>query len=112
MLGRTTQLRPDWEGVKLRVMLEAAELKYDQNPRLREALLSTQGDMTFTPSAGFWGVDDRTGRGENWNGRIHAAVRAKLRGDEAEYRRICEELDVRSQELGGGFAAPVDGGGR
>lgn len=104
-LGRMTQLRPDWEGVKLRVMLEATEFKYEQNPELREALLGTHSSMTFSPSAGFWGIDHRTGCGENWNGRIHAAVRAKLRGHTAEYDRICAELDARSIALQAAFEA-------
>mmetsp|Transcript_92469 Transcript_92469/g.249536 ORF Transcript_92469/g.249536 Transcript_92469/m.249536 type:complete len:259 (+) Transcript_92469:202-978(+) len=70
-------------------------------------------EMTFSPSAGFWGIDDGTREGENWNGRIHAAARANLRGDLAEYGRLCAELDARCLELGGGggaaFAAPCAG---
>mmetsp|Transcript_79064 Transcript_79064/g.164223 ORF Transcript_79064/g.164223 Transcript_79064/m.164223 type:complete len:164 (+) Transcript_79064:52-543(+) len=97
--GQRVQLRPDWEAVKLKVMLEAAELKYRQNPELAAALLSTKGEITFSPSAGFWGVDERTGQGENWNGRIHAAVRAKLQGESEEYDRILKDLEARCREL-------------
>jgi len=100
MRGRMARLRPDWEAVKLKVMLEAAELKYAQHPELREVLLRTQGDITFAPSAGFWGVDDVTGRGENWNGRIHACVRARLRGDEELAVKLCEQLEERCKQLG------------
>uniref|UniRef100_A0A7S0ZPS5 NADAR domain-containing protein n=1 Tax=Noctiluca scintillans TaxID=2966 RepID=A0A7S0ZPS5_NOCSC len=97
--GQRVTLRPDWEAVKLSVMLQAAELKYEQHPNLRAALLHTRGRMTFTPSAGFWGVDDN-GAGENWNGRIHDAVRAKLGGNSALYDSICGEIAARSKELG------------
>lgn len=111
MRGRRVTLRPDWEGVKLRVMLEAAELKYAQNPELGKALLETRGRMTFTPSAGFWGVDQSSGEGENWNGEIHAAVRAKLAGNHEEYDRICARLDERCRQLGAPEAAGNAGGG-
>eukprot|EP00927_Polykrikos_kofoidii_P075367 TRINITY_DN71536_c0_g1_i1.p1 TRINITY_DN71536_c0_g1~~TRINITY_DN71536_c0_g1_i1.p1 ORF type:complete len:185 (-),score=34.57 TRINITY_DN71536_c0_g1_i1:13-567(-) len=107
--GRTVKLRPDWERVKLKVMLEAAEMKYAQNDGLREALLSTQGPITFTPSAGFWGVDERSGQGENWNGRIHAAVRAKLRGDEEQYLQICADIEERCCGLGSARDSGVAG---
>eukprot|EP00930_Biecheleria_cincta_P061768 TRINITY_DN47316_c0_g1_i1.p1 TRINITY_DN47316_c0_g1~~TRINITY_DN47316_c0_g1_i1.p1 ORF type:complete len:223 (+),score=32.71 TRINITY_DN47316_c0_g1_i1:19-687(+) len=100
-LGRCLNLRSDWEVVKLRVMLDAAEMKYAQNSELREVLLGTRGDITFSPSAGFWGVDHRTGCGENWNGRIHMAVKARLSGDEALYSKLFIELDARCQELTG-----------
>eukprot|EP00929_Paragymnodinium_shiwhaense_P009175 TRINITY_DN113238_c0_g1_i1.p1 TRINITY_DN113238_c0_g1~~TRINITY_DN113238_c0_g1_i1.p1 ORF type:complete len:170 (+),score=28.91 TRINITY_DN113238_c0_g1_i1:55-564(+) len=103
--GHSLQLRPDWESIKLRVMLEANELKYAQNAELRDALLRTQGDMYFTPSAGFWGVKMHSREGENWNGRIHAAVRASLRGEEETYQRVVKELDERCHELGLAVAA-------
>ena len=54
-LGNAVELRPDWERVKLKVMLRACKLKYDQHPALRNALAVTEGPITFTPSAGFWG---------------------------------------------------------
>ncbi|CAJ1416302.1 unnamed protein product [Effrenium voratum] len=97
-LGRCLTLRPDWETVKLQVMLEAAQLKYQQNPSLAAALAQTKGEMTFTPSAGFWGVDE-TGRGENWNGRIHAAVRAQLVGDVQTYEKLYAELLARCKQM-------------
>ncbi|CAE7784604.1 ybiA [Symbiodinium sp. CCMP2456] len=98
-LGQAATLRPDWEAVKLEVMLEAAERKYAQNPKLAKALLATKGEeMTFTPSAGFWGVD-AWGCGENWNGRIHAIVRAKMAGDSRLHTTLHGQLLSRCAAL-------------
>eukprot|EP01062_Namystynia_karyoxenos_P070242 TRINITY_DN65629_c0_g1_i1.p2 TRINITY_DN65629_c0_g1~~TRINITY_DN65629_c0_g1_i1.p2 ORF type:complete len:191 (+),score=58.47 TRINITY_DN65629_c0_g1_i1:67-573(+) len=96
--GQSVVLRPDWEGVKLRVMLAASEIKYEHNPTLRERLLATTGPIHFTPSAGFWGVD-ALGRGENWNGRIHQAIRLHYRGDSAGRQSVLAELDARCAQL-------------
>ena len=101
MMGRRLQLRLDWEHVKLIVMLEANERKYAQNRSLRDALLATRGAMYFTPSAGFWGVVNLDSKaGENWNGHIHVAIRARLRGDDDEHQRQIARLHARCLTLG------------
>lgn len=79
--GRIVKLRPDWEQVKFDVMLQLTVDKYTRHPRLRELLLATGnryieetnnwGDLT-------WGVDARTGKGENRLGEILMRVRALL----------------------------------
>ena len=39
--GRKIPLRPDWEDIKYRVMLVCCLAKFQQNPEMRELLLST-----------------------------------------------------------------------
>ena len=80
-IGRHVTLRPDWEEVKTRVMEEVVRAKFTQNPDLAARLLATGtapiaegntwGDLC-------WGVDARTGEGENRLGKILMAVRHEL----------------------------------
>ena len=108
--GQAVQLRADWEEVKLIAMYRGCWLKYQQNRALKQALLATEGPIWFFPSAGFWGAlysgdgarDGGTGlrcpggEGENWNGRIHEALRAKFSGNEEIHDTIYSELRNRA----------------
>lgn len=84
-MGRQVKLRPDWEQVKTRVMEEIVRAKFTQNPDLAELLLST-GDAELIEGTTWgdtcWGIDLRTGKGENRLGKILMKVRAELRGHE------------------------------
>lgn len=40
-LGRTVEVREDWNEVKLRVMYDCLNLKFNQNPNLKEELVNT-----------------------------------------------------------------------
>lgn len=40
-LGKTVELRPDWEAVKFDIMLKIVRLKFKQNPHLAKLLLET-----------------------------------------------------------------------
>lgn len=76
-LGRKVSLRPDWEDVKIPIMLGLLITKfYDE--RLRAMLLET-GDAELIEgnhwNDRFWGVDIRTGRGENHLGQLLMTVR-------------------------------------
>lgn len=81
-LGRQVKLRPDWEEVKTQVMEEVVRAKFTQNPDLAARLLDT-GDVQLVEGNTWgdtcWGVDLRTGRGENRLGIILMKVRAELR---------------------------------
>ncbi len=72
-LGRRVLLRPDWEDVKQSVMEEIVRAKFTQNEELKQLLLST-GEQVLeegnTWHDTFWGVDARTGEGQNHLGRI------------------------------------------
>ena len=65
-----------------------------EHPHLKRALLSTAGRITFTPSAGFWGVDG-SGRGENWNGLIHELLRHFYRGEVDAANALAWALEMR-----------------
>lgn len=85
--GRQIGLRPDWEEVKLGIMEEIVRAKFTQNHALRQQLLDT-GDRELREGNSwhdtFWGVDLRTGKGENHLGKILMKVRSELARDAAQ----------------------------
>ncbi len=80
-MGRRVKLRPDWEQVKVGLMEEIVRAKFTQNEELKRLLLAT-GDKRLaegnTWGDTFWGVDLRSGRGENHLGVILMKVREEL----------------------------------
>lgn len=80
-LGRKLPLRPDWEQVKVREMEKIVRAKFVQNPHLARFLAET-GDAELvegnTWKDTFWGVDLRTGKGENHLGKILMALREEF----------------------------------
>ncbi|MBQ9748422.1 MAG: DUF1768 domain-containing protein [Clostridia bacterium] len=80
--GRRVALRPDWETVKCSLMEEIVRAKFIQNPQLVPMLLAT-GDTKLVEGNTwhdvYWGVDLRTGEGENHLGRILMKIREELR---------------------------------
>lgn len=81
--GRQVMLRPDWESVKIGLMEKIVKAKFVQNPHLAKRLFAT-GERQIvegnTWGDTFWGVDIRTGKGENHLGRILMQVRSELEG--------------------------------
>ena len=79
-LGRSVQLRPDWEQVKDDLMYEIVLAKFSQNPELREKLLATGETPLYegnTWNDCYWGVCK--GQGLNKLGKILMRVRQELR---------------------------------
>lgn len=80
--GRRVLLRPDWEQVKVKLMEEIVRAKFTQNHELAQMLLST-GDRLIQEGNTWhdtcWGVDSKTGEGENHLGKILMRVREELR---------------------------------
>ena len=80
--GRRVRLRRDWEQVKDRIMEEIVRAKFSQNKELKEQLLAT-GDAQLVEgnrwNDRYWGVDIRSGVGENHLGKILMKVRSELR---------------------------------
>jgi len=81
--GRKVQLRPDWDAIKLGVMVEILRHWYAANPDRAQQLVAT-GDVLIledSPTDAIWGIRSRDGRltGTNLLGRAHMAVRAELR---------------------------------
>lgn len=81
-IGCHVRLRPDWDEVKVGIMEEIVYAKFIQNPELAAKLLAT-GKKVLVEGNHWgdicWGVDTRTGRGENHLGRILMKVREELR---------------------------------
>lgn len=85
-LGRKIALRDDWEEVKLDVMLDLLREKFADNP-LRWMLTATAGrELVEANYWGdtYWGVNERTGRGENHLGRLLMQVRDELIAEDAK----------------------------
>ena len=80
-MGRELTLRPNWEQIKLAVMLDLLRQKFWGSKRLYDALLAT-GDSILvegnTWGDDFWGDDFRTPRGNNWLGHLLMVVRSEL----------------------------------
>jgi ribA/ribD-fused uncharacterized protein len=71
-------LRPDWNIVRLAVMLRLVREKFHQHPDLAAQLIAT-GDgrlINGVDFSKFWG--DYRGHGRNWLGRLLELVRAEL----------------------------------
>lgn len=79
-LGRTVQLRTDWNDIRIGVMAELLIQKFTNNEPLRELLLAT-GDAELIEGNywgdTFWGVC--RGKGENNLGKLLMAVREHYR---------------------------------
>jgi ribA/ribD-fused uncharacterized protein len=79
--GRTVQLRPDWENVKIDIMKELLRQKFN-NPVYRDSLLNT-GDCPLIEGNNhkdtFWGVCN--GAGKNVLGKLLMDIRKELRED-------------------------------
>lgn len=79
--GKLITLRPDWEEIKIPAMLWVLKDKFSR-PGLRELLINT-GDRTLIEGNYhgdfYWGVDLRTGRGDNNLGKLIMQVRDNLR---------------------------------
>ncbi|MDO5134021.1 MAG: NADAR family protein, partial [Eubacteriales bacterium] len=79
--GRRVRLRQDWEQVKDGIMEEIVRAKFTQNPELRKQLLAT-GNADLIEgnhwNDRYWGVDARTGAGENHLGKILMKIREEL----------------------------------
>lgn len=86
-LGRTIQLRDDWDSVRFDVMAMVVRLKFAQGSRMAKLLLDT-GDAFLQEGTWWqdevWGVDLAAGLpgdhpGRNWLGTLLMARRAELR---------------------------------
>lgn len=80
-LGRKLPIRPDWEVVKLDVMLQLVRQKFNRHKYIRNLLLNT-GDSELIEGNWwgdtFWGVC--RGKGKNWLGKLLMQVRKELGG--------------------------------
>ena len=81
-LGRKVPLISSWEQDKVRIMKEVVLAKFLGNGDLRDQLLAT-GDAELvegnTWGDTYWGVDSRSGKGENMLGKILMETREMLK---------------------------------
>lgn len=80
-LGRTVTLRPNWDVVRYDFMLAVVFDKFWRNPHLQERLLATGNrylEETNHWKDLYYGVDFKTGKGENVLGKILMKVRSCL----------------------------------
>ncbi len=81
-LGQKVERRPDWDKVKRGIMEKVVYEKFSQNPALARALLDTgtkplkEGNYWKDL---YWGVDLKTGEGENHLGKILMRLREDFR---------------------------------
>ena len=79
-LGKHIDLRPDWESIKLNVMMELVTNKFITHEALKQKLLLT-GDAELIEGNywddTFWGICN--GKGENWLGEILMSVRGDMK---------------------------------
>lgn len=79
--GRKIHLRTDWNEIRVQVMKRVVWNKFTQNARLAHMLLQTGNQELIegnTWNDRFWGVDLRTGIGQNQLGQILMQVRMHL----------------------------------
>ena len=108
--GKKLLLRMDWNNVRLEIMEDILRAKFTQNPELREKLLAT-GDLELqegnTWHDTFWGVNVKTGKGENHMGRLLMQLRQEFREEDAaallppeeRQRREAEEKEALKAEI-------------
>ena len=78
--NRQNPLRPDWEEVKDKVMLQALRMKFSQNTEIAKGLVAT-GDailIEHTRNDGYW-ADGGDGSGKNKLGLLLMQVREDLK---------------------------------
>ncbi|MCU0785296.1 MAG: NADAR family protein [Verrucomicrobia bacterium] len=77
--SRSLPLRADWESVKEDVMREALRAKFDQHPKLKTLLLSTEDAelIEHTRNDRYW-ADGGDGTGKNRLGILLMELRAQL----------------------------------
>ena len=78
--NRQNPLRPDWEEIKDKVMLQALRMKFSQHPEIAKELLAT-GDaiiIEHTRNDAYW-ADGGDGSGKNKLGLLLMQVREELK---------------------------------
>lgn len=80
-LGRKVSLRQDWDEVKDALMKDIVRAKFDQHLDLKKMLINTGNSVLEegnTWGDKYWGIDSRTGKGENHLGRILMELRSEF----------------------------------
>ena len=98
--ARELPVREDWDDVKVNLMEEIVRAKFTQNSELAEKLIST-GHALLLEGNGwhdtFWGIDDKTGEGENNLGKILMKIRDELRPETS--KTFCALFDISNEHI-------------
>ena len=82
-LGKKVESRTDWEDVRVQIMHDILELKF-QNKKMRKMLLAT-GDRYLMEgnywNDSFWGYDLKRNKGENVLGNLLCKIRSDIRAE-------------------------------
>jgi ribA/ribD-fused uncharacterized protein len=79
-MGRHVEIKPNWEEIKIKIMLQLLEQKFS-NPEMKRKLLATGKEYLQEGNRWgdtYWGVDLKTGKGENHLGQLIMIVRDKI----------------------------------
>ena len=90
--GNKVKLRKDWEEVKVNEMYKGNKAKFEQNPELANALISSKGPLEGGISTKFWNY---------WNQQLLTRIRAELRGTEEDLKVASEikyEMDKYAEQ--------------
>ena len=85
-LGKTIALREDWEEVKDNIMYEIVKRKFTVNKELQQKLIDTKDEELVEGNwwhDTYWGVDSKTGIGQNKLGKILMKVREEVKNNNA-----------------------------
>jgi ribA/ribD-fused uncharacterized protein len=101
-IGRSVDLRSDWDDVRVEVMKELLVKKFETSD-LRKKLLATRDAQLVSGGDSFWGMVD--GMGLNQLGKLLMEIRAELMTEAADdYQRACREF-----LLAAGWTRDMDG---
>jgi len=79
--SRNIQIRKDWDNIKEDIMLKCLKEKYDQEP-YKQLLLDTKNEQIQEGNwwgDKYWGVDLKTGEGQNRLGKMIMQIRQEIR---------------------------------
>lgn len=82
--GRRCGIRGDFDALRVAIMRDLLRQKFAQGTALAGFLLATRDAKLIEGNTWgdvFWGVDERTGRGENTLGKLLMQLRDELKGD-------------------------------
>ena len=102
-------MRPGWEEIKDEFMLQIVRAKFTQNTELRQKLLNTGNEELVEGTTwhdAYWGIDFKTGRGENHLGKILMQVRTEFQAQEAAKQP--KELYAKCANLTAGMRSDVE----
>lgn len=101
-IGRSVDLRPDWDDVRVDVMRELLVKKFETS-ELRKKLLATRDAKLESGGDSFWGLTD--GVGFNQLGKLLMEIRAELASEAVgDYQSACREFLLAS-----GWTRDIDG---